>query len=92
MEVCGLFFTTIKITTKYFVKRFIRRKTIVLFKHREKFYFGSNINYIKELSNKKFNLDYKKINTSLNFGLKLFIFDKKLFKNINSLEPETVNY
>lgn len=52
------------------------------------FYFGSNINYIKELSNKKFNLDYKKINTSLNFGFKTFYFDKNtFFKNINSLEP-----
>ena len=52
------------------------------------FYFGSNINYITELSNKKFNLDYEKINISFNFGFKTFYFDKNtFFKKINSLEP-----
>ena len=50
--------------------------------------FGSNINYIKELSKKKFYLDEIKINKSLNFGFKTFYSDNKtLFKNIESLKP-----
>ena len=51
-------------------------------------YFGSNINYIKQLSNKKYLLDYGKINLSLNFGYKTFFRNENtFFKNINSLKP-----
>ena len=77
------FFTTIKITPNNFVKDLFGEKPLYYSNIERNFYFGSNINYIKELSNKKFNLDYKKINTSLNFGFKtFFILTKILFLKI----------
>ncbi len=50
--------------------------------------FGSNINYIKELSYSKFDLDDEMVNKSLNFGYKTFYSNSKtLFKNIKCLMP-----
>ena len=57
---------------------------------KKKFYFGSNINYIQALSNKKLSLDYKKIQDGLNYGYKTFYGENKtFFKDIYSLEPGT---
>ena len=61
-------------------------KPLYYYKEGYNFYFGSEIKYIKELSNKQFTINKKKIISYLNFGYKSLFKDTDTFyNNIHSL-------
>lgn len=63
-------------------------KPLYYFKEGNNIYFGSEIKFIKSITNKKFNLDNKKINEYLFLGYKsLFKKNNSYYKKIQQIQP-----
>ena len=76
-------------TQKLFASRDIfGEKPLYILKTGDGFYFGSEIKFIRELSQKNFTINTKKINRFLSYGYRSLFKDNECFyKNIFSLGP-----